>query len=103
MADIPLSLRVSRVGEEGGAVSSEGFDEAGEEAEGCYYAARVEGRVVRDVVEDAPHDYIVCEFVDRRGAVDHAEGDDVDVYVFVVVGSYLAEDVADDEEKGRND
>ncbi len=103
MAYILLSLRVSRVGEEGGAVSGESFDEGGEEAEGCYYAARVKGGVVGDVVEDSAHDDIVCELVDGRGAVDHAEGDDIDVYVFVIVGPYLAIDVADDEEEGCND
>ena len=52
------------VGAVGGAVCGEDFDDRGEAAKSGDDAARVQGGVLRDVVEAAAEGDVVCEFVD---------------------------------------
>jgi hypothetical protein len=50
----------ARIGHVGGTIAVECFDDGGEAAEGGEDAARVDGAVVGDVVEDAGEDEVVC-------------------------------------------
>jgi hypothetical protein len=69
VANLPLGLREGLVGGVGGAPSVEGLDDAGDEGEGAEDAARVDGGVVGDVVEDSAEDVVVLELEERSDSV----------------------------------
>lgn len=54
-----LALRIGRVGDQGSPISGQHLDHHPHCDEGGEYPARVDGRVVRDVVQDAPEEEVV--------------------------------------------
>lgn len=72
MAYFLFGLRETEVGHERCPGTIESLHDAGEEAEGCDYPARIEGRVIGHVVENSSENHIVCELIQRWCGVDEA-------------------------------
>jgi len=100
MASVHLRVGKGLVGGVAGAPAGEGLDDARQERKGGEDAAGVQRRVVRDIVQDAAEDMVICQLEERRSGIDEADGGDVNVKVVVVPGAVRAHSEAGREEEG---
>lgn len=98
MAHVLLALGQRGVGAVGGTVGIESLDNGRDGSERGQDAARVDGREMGHIIENAAQNNIVGELKDGRRGIDENGLGNVDVDISVVEGADLAEDVADREQ-----